>query len=66
MAVLCGEPGSSFLLLAVRRSMFKKNPGSHSEKFFFEIIFRILQLLGPILLPGGVTQLFLQFIDFAN
>lgn len=36
------------------------------KKFFFEIIFRILKLLGPILLPGGVTQLFLQFIDFAN
>ena len=41
---------------------FQKKTGFPFRKSFL----RILQLLGPILLPGGVTQLFLQFIDFAN
>lgn len=41
---------------------FQKKTGFPFRNFFL----RILQLLGPILLPGGVTQLFLQFIDFAN
>lgn len=34
MAVLCGEPGSSFLLLAVRRLIFKKNRVPIQKKFF--------------------------------